>query len=256
MFPHLPVRKEALHRQVHSFTRFSKRFILGLNWQSNYKIGCNWNINGHHYITHNTYLCSSIPLTITKPIVQNAVPFYLQPRGILIITVQASIELKPHYIYKLTTSHDLPSELIPLAVYHKINHKYPNLLNIPILNMAHSKVYIPKLTIFWTLKPVKMTMWKFLNCLYSISTKQFELLLWRAGLTAQHTQGGPIFFIQLNYVHNNKEIRYCHLMLNSPATRWNWGFHFLLISEAMQGKHWEEDVGLLGLLSRAIVPTV
>ena len=31
-------------------------------------------------------------------------------------------------------------------------------------------------------------------------------------------------------------------MLNSPATRWHWGFHFL-INEAMQGKHWEEDVG-------------
>ena len=44
---------------------------------------------------------------------------------------------------------------------------------------------------------------------------------------AQHMQDWPIFFIQLNYVHNNKEIICCHLMLNSPATRWHWGFHFL-----------------------------
>ena len=34
----------------------------------------------------------------------------------------------------------------------------------------------------------------------------------------------------------SKQIRCCHLMLNSPATRWYLGFHFLLINEAMQGK--------------------
>ena len=60
---------------------------------------------------------------------------------------------------------------------------------------------------------------KFPNCLCGISTRQLELLLWRTGLTAQHIQDCPIFFIQLNYVHNNKEIRCCHLMINSPATR-------------------------------------
>ena len=45
-------------------------------------------------------------------------------------------------------------------------------------------------------------------------------------------------------------------MLNSPATRYLWGFHFLLINEAMQGKNWEEDDGMSALLSRAMVPTV
>ena len=40
-----------------------------------------------------------------------------------------------------------------------------------------------------------------------------------------------------------KDIMCCHLMLNCPATRWHQGFHFLLINEAMQGKHWEESVG-------------
>ena len=44
----------------------------------------------------------------------------------------------------------------------------------------------------------------FPNCLCGIRTRQLELLLWRAGLTAQHMQYSPVFFIQLNYVHNNK----------------------------------------------------
>ena len=30
-----------------------RNLVLGLNWQSNYKIGCNWNINRHQYITYN-----------------------------------------------------------------------------------------------------------------------------------------------------------------------------------------------------------
>ena len=42
-------------------------------------------------------------------------------------------------------------------------------------------------------------------------------------------------------------------MIDSSAPRWHWGFHLLLIKETMQGKHGEEDVGLLGLLSRAAV---
>ena len=46
---------------------------------------------------------------------------------------------------------------------------------------------------------------KFPNCLCGISTRQLELLLWRAGPTAQHTQDSRIFFIQLNYVYNRKE---------------------------------------------------
>ena len=53
------------------------------------------------------------------------------------------------------------------------------------------------------------------------------------GPAAQHMQDCPIFFIQLNYVHNNKEIRYCHLMICSPTTRWHWGFHFLFLSSAI-----------------------
>ena len=70
--------------------------ILGLNWQFNYKIGCNWNINKHQYMTHNNcHLCTSIPSKVTKPIFWNAGALYLQPRSVAIITVQASTELKP-----------------------------------------------------------------------------------------------------------------------------------------------------------------
>ena len=108
----------------------------------------------HQYVIYNNAkLCASILSTITKPIVWNAGALYLQLRGILIITLQAPTEIKPQYIYDLSTSIDLTSDFIPLAVDHKINQNYTKLLSIPILNMAHSRVYIPKSTIFGTLKP-------------------------------------------------------------------------------------------------------
>ena len=40
---------------------------------------------------------------------------------------------------------------------------------------------------------------KFPNSLCGINTRQLELLLWRTGLTAQHFQDCPIFYILLNY---------------------------------------------------------
>ena len=45
---------------------------------------------------------------------------------------------------------------ISLSVDQKINHNYPKLLNMPILNTAYNRVYIPRLIIFGTLKPVEI----------------------------------------------------------------------------------------------------
>ena len=49
---------------------------------------------------------------------------------------------------------DFLPELIPLAVDHKINHKYQKLLEIPIL-IWHTE-YMPKSFAFRTLEPVKI----------------------------------------------------------------------------------------------------
>ena len=48
---------------------------------------------------NNNYLYTSITSAATDPTVYSAVEFYLQPRNISIITVQAPTELKPQYIY-------------------------------------------------------------------------------------------------------------------------------------------------------------
>ena len=89
---------------------------------------------------HNKYLGFSMPSTDSKQIIHNAGAFYLPPRSILVVNIQTPTELDTQHIYTLDTSDDLPLGLIPLAVDHKINHIYPKLLSIPILNTAYDRV--------------------------------------------------------------------------------------------------------------------
>ena len=71
-------------------------------------------------------------------------------------TVPAPTELKTQHIYEFSTSDAFPLDPIPLAVDHRINHKYPNLINLPILSMAHRRLDIPRSTVFVTLKPIEI----------------------------------------------------------------------------------------------------
>ena len=116
------------------------------------KLSVIWNINGYQYMIYNSnYLHTGIPSKVTKPIIQNAGAFYSQPRSVSIFTVQAPTELKPQHIYKLNTSDDLLDGVIPLPV-DKVNHKYPKFLSIHLLNKSYNRVYIPRSTVFGTLK--------------------------------------------------------------------------------------------------------
>ena len=63
-------------------------------------------INTSH-ITTDTYV-PSMPSTDTKPIIHNAGAFFLQPRGISVITVQTPTELNTQHIYTPHASDDLP----------------------------------------------------------------------------------------------------------------------------------------------------
>ena len=56
----------------------------------------------------------------------------------------------------LDASDDLPLGIIPLVVDQKINHKYPKLLSIPILNITCNRVHIPRATVFGMLNPIEI----------------------------------------------------------------------------------------------------
>ena len=135
-----------------------RNIILGLNWQCNYRIGCNWNIKGQQYITHNNkFLCTSIPSSNTKVIIYNSGSAILPPRSVSVISEKVKTKLNTRYLYQLNATDNLPCGILPLVVDHKIDHKYPNLIRIPLLNTEHNTIQIPRKTVIGQLQPIDVT---------------------------------------------------------------------------------------------------
>ena len=70
--------------------------------------------------------------------------------------VQAPTKLSQKYIYELNATDDLPSGIIPLAVDHRIDNKYPNPLNIPLQNTEYNTNHIPRKTIIGKLQAIEI----------------------------------------------------------------------------------------------------
>ena len=141
-----------------------RNILLGLNWQCNYRIGCRWNVNGYQYITHNNnFLCTNISSSNTEPIFWNSGVFILPLRSILIILVQAPTEWNTWLLFQLDATDDLPSGIIPFAVDHKIDYKYPKLLQIPLPNTMQNTVHIPRKTVIGKFQPVDVADLKISN---------------------------------------------------------------------------------------------
>ena len=82
---------------------------------------------------------------------------YLQCRSIILKTKKFKNQLRDTQdIHTLNTSNDLHLGLNPLVVDHKIDHKYPKPLCIPILNTAYNKDQIPRATVISTLDAVEV----------------------------------------------------------------------------------------------------
>ena len=104
--------------------------MLQINCQFNYKIGCNWNINGHQYMTHNNnYLCISIPSKVKKSLVWNE-----------------GVKTSAHLWAQCQWWSSVRSN--PLSNQSQ-NHKYPKLLSIPVLNRGIQQRLCPQINWIW-----------------------------------------------------------------------------------------------------------
>ena len=92
-----------------------------------------------------------------EPIICNSGSVMLPPRSILVISVKAPTELNTRHLHQLDATDNLQPGVIPLAVDHKINHKYPKLLRISLLNTEHTTVQIPRKTVIGNLLPINIT---------------------------------------------------------------------------------------------------
>ena len=123
--------------------------ILSLPWQSNYKIGCNWNREGKHFITiKSQFLALSIAPHVIQQIAETKGQYHIHCRSITWITVKTPQNLNNNGLYEITLDRKLPTGIIPLDVKHNSNHKQPDELLIPLLNVGDTDVKLPK-TLFW-----------------------------------------------------------------------------------------------------------
>ena len=132
--------------------------ILGLPWQSNYKIGCDWKREGNHFTTiKGQFLDNSISQDTTRKLAKMKGQYTLQDRSVTWIAVKSPPHLNNDSLHKIQFDRQLPSGVIPLDTTHKLNHKYPRELLIPLLHISHKEVKIPKNTILGSVNSITDT---------------------------------------------------------------------------------------------------
>ena len=106
--------------------------ILGFTWQSNYKIGCDWNREGKHFISNRgQFLAHSINQHVIKQIAKTKGQYSIQNRSITWITIKTPPNVNSNSIYEIQLDRKLPSGIIPLDIAHSLHHKQPSELLIP-----------------------------------------------------------------------------------------------------------------------------
>ena len=129
--------------------------ILGLQWQCNYRIGCMWNREGKHFLTiKNKFLSLSITPQSPKQLVKSKGQCTLQGRSITWISVKTPRNIQVDSVFEINLDRQLPKGLIPLDVLHNIEHKQPQEMLIPLLNIMNSVVELLKNTILGSITEV------------------------------------------------------------------------------------------------------
>ena len=129
--------------------------ILGLPWQHNYRIGCTWNREGKHFLTiKNKFLALSITPQLPKQLVKSKGQYTLQGRSITWISIKTPRNIQVNSVFEINLDRQLPKGLITLDVLHKIEHKQPQEMLIPLLNVMNSVVKLPKNTILGSITKV------------------------------------------------------------------------------------------------------
>ena len=129
--------------------------ILGLPWQCNYRIGCTRNREGKNFLTiKNKFLALCLTLQSPNQLVKTKGQCPLKGRSITWISVKTPRNIQANNLHKINLDRQLPKGLIPLDVLHNIEHKQPQEMLIPLLNVMNSVVKLPKNTILGSITKV------------------------------------------------------------------------------------------------------
>ena len=129
--------------------------ILRLPWQHNYRIGCTWNTEGKHLLTiKNKFLALSLTPQSPNQLIKTKDQCTLQSRSITWFSVKTPRNIQANNLLEITFDRQLPKGLIPLDVLHSIEHKQPQEMLIPLLNVMNTVVKLPKNTILGSMNKV------------------------------------------------------------------------------------------------------
>ena len=144
--------KVVFHNRFVILDNLQHDIILGLPWQCNYRIGWNWNREGKHFITiKSQFVALSIAPHVIWQLAKTKGQCHIQHRSITWITVKTPPNLNNNSLYEINLDRKLPAGLIPLDIIHNLNNKQPGELVIPLLDVGHTDVKLPKNTILGSL---------------------------------------------------------------------------------------------------------
>ena len=91
---------------------------------------------------------------MTRQLAKTNVQNTIQNKSVTWITVKSPPYLNHDSLHETQFDRQLPSGIVPLNIAHKLNHKYPWELLIPLLNISNKEVKIPKNTILGSINPI------------------------------------------------------------------------------------------------------
>ena len=139
--------------------------------QSN-RFSTGYSTTGRHYITINgEMIAQAISQTKVNPILKAKGKITLPPMSISVIAIKTPTLHNTNYLYELNfNKFELPESVVPLDVVPRVDHKTPQSINIPILNVNNSSCSIFKGSSIATLTPagkcekVQEVSWSRLQC--------------------------------------------------------------------------------------------
>ena len=115
-------------------------YILGQVLHRAYRFSTGYSTMGKQYITINGKMITEAMLQVTNShIIKTKGKITLPPMSVSVISVKMPPLYNTNDVYKLSfDTFQLPEGVILLDILHKVNHKTPQNLNIPIHNTNNS----------------------------------------------------------------------------------------------------------------------
>ena len=120
--------------------------MLGQVLHRSYQFGTGYSTTGEHYIIINgQVIAESVLQTLEYPIIKTKGKVTLLPMSVSIIEVKTPKISNTTNLYEVNAdTFKLPKGIILLDVFHRVNHKTQQHLNIPVLNAENVPCNIGK----------------------------------------------------------------------------------------------------------------